>query len=521
TPEDIEQFYKQKQQQRAFAPITLKLKLTEEEIARFAVDRYRFPGVDVQATLIRYYPQGQLLSHVLGYIARINTQEYTQAEKNNYTANDFIGKSGIEKFYEKILRGKMGSEQVEMDASGRSVRTYHGTSPVPGNNIYLTIDSELSKVAMEALGTDKGSLVAIDPNSGEILTIVSNPGYDPNAFVQGISNKDYQVLLKHPDHPLYNRTIRGQYPMASTIKPFYATQGLDTGTVDLNFRVYDPGYYRLPGGSHVYHNWKHSGQGSVNIFRAIIVSNDTFFFTLAHMMGITKMDDILTRYGFGHLTNIDLPDELPGLVASPAWKEKARHDRWYPGDTINAGIGQGFMLTTPVQLAAGVATIASRGKRYQIHLLKSQVTPDAVQHPEKITSLTPLILHSTSTWNTVIDAMKQVIASPEGTAHHKFGTDTPYVAAAKTGTAQVYSAKSAAQLKSVSASKNLRDHSLFIVFAPADKPVIAVAVIVENNKLLAAHAARKFLDYYFARLGMKGTQNVNSDLSNQPEINPE
>lgn len=492
--DDIKSFYKQLRQKRAFEHIPLRLKLTDTEVAKFSVNQYRFPGVAVRARLIRHYPMNEALSHVLGYVGRINERELEKVDTANYSATNFIGKVGIEKFYEDQLHGSVGYEQVETNASGRIVRVLKRTPPIPGKNLYLSIDSGLETAAEEALGDLRGAVVAIQPNTGEVLALVSSPSYNPNLFVRGISTKQYNKLSKSPDQPLYNRAIRGQYPLASTIKPFLALEGLDTRTVTRAYKIFDPGWYKLPRNSHLYRDWKRGGHGWINVTRAIMVSCDTYFYNLANMMGIGKIDNILTRFGFGISTNIDMGEELPGLVPGPAWKKHTKGMNWYTGDTLISGIGQGYMLTTPLQLAVATAALAEHGIRYQPHLLYKSESADGKFTTASKEQRYPVLLKHKWVWNTVINAMQQVITSREGTGY-RFGRNTPYTVAAKTGTAQVFSAKFHEHLDEKNLPMNLRDHSLFIAFAPVDNPKIAIAVVVENSSK-AANIARKVMDYY-------------------------
>lgn len=507
---EIAQFHKELKQHRRFDEIPLKLRLTENEVARFYENQYRFPGALIKARLIRHYPLGSTFSHVLGYVGRINLDELDDIDTGNYSATNYIGKLAIEKFYEDELHGTVGYEQAENDASGQPIRVLNRIKPIPGKNLYLTIDSNLQAAAEQALGGNRGAIVAIQPATGQILALVSEPTYDPNIFVDGISTEDYETLQKSPDRPLYNRALRGLYPFASNIKPFIALEGLDSGIANPNFYIYDQGWYQLPNSSHKFHDMKRHGHGRVNLSRAITVSCDTYFFDLGHKLGIKRIDDILNQFGFGQSTGIDVGEELPGVVASPSWKRRVKGASWYEGDTVNSAIGQGYMQTTPLQLASGIATIANRGKRYIPHLLLSEQQPGAKAEPQKAIPLDPVILQDAATWEFVINAMQNVITTSEGTGH-RFGQNLPYTIAAKTGTAQVYSIKKRNKNEEAEAqenlAENLRDHSLFIAFAPVDKPQIAIAVIVENNNKLAVNVARRLLDYYF--LGSNtNTQNI-------------
>lgn len=498
TEDDVTQFQKQLKQHRRFDEIPLKLRLTEEEVARFTENQHRFSGVMIKARLMRNYPYGESFSHVLGYVGRINTQELNEIDQVNYSASHYIGKLGIEKYYEEELHGNVGYEQIESDASGKQLRTLKEIKAHPGKNIYLTLDSGLQFTAEKAMQGVRGAIVVIQPSTGQVLAMVSQPGYDPNAFVTGISRKDYAALQESLDRPLYDRALRGLYPLASTIKPYLALEGLDSGTIAEHDSIYDPGWFELPSHSHRWRDWWHGGHGTVDVNRAIMVSCDTFFYGLAVRMGIRRIADILTQFGFGSLSGIDLDDELPGVVASPEWKKKAKGAHWYEGDTVNAGIGQGFMQATPLQLASAVATLANRGKRFMPYLLLGEQTPGQAYVPQPPIPLDPVVLHNKQHWEVVIQAMEDVVADPHGTAI-RYGRLGPYryTIAAKTGTAQVIAKRSnltEAQDQS-KLPERFRDHHLFIAFAPAENPQIALAVISENSNI-AIEIARAVFDYY-------------------------
>ncbi len=495
TPYDIEQFNRARFEHRRFDEIPLKLRLTDQEVASFTENQYRFPGVFIKARLMRHYPYNDLFAPVLGYVGRINAKELNEIDPVNYSGTNYIGKLGIEKFYETALHGKTGFEEQESDVNGKPIRTIKEIQDVPGDNLYLTIDSRLQMVASEALNGDKGAVVAIDPRNGEVLAMVSNPSYDPNVFVAGISQKDYQTLANAPDHPLFNRVLRGLYALGSTIKPYYAIEGLDSGATTPDFTIQDPGWFDLNG--HRYHDWRRYGHGTVNIAKAIMVSCDVYFYQLSLKMGIAHMDSILGKFGFGQPSGIDVQGEVTGLVASPIWKEKTRKSHWYLGDTVNAAIGQGYMQATPLQLADAVATIANRGQGYVPHLLLREQAPNQPTKTTVPTPRTPVVLQDPKTWDLVIGGMQNVVAQVEGTAHTQFGTGYTYTLAAKTGTAQLVKRHDPNHEDVESTiAKNLRDNHLFIVFAPADQPRIALAIITENDNA-AVQAARTILDYFF------------------------
>lgn len=496
--DDIKLFYKQLHQLRRFESVPLRMQLNDEEMAQFALNQFRFPGVIIKARLIRHYPYGSSFSHVIGYVGRINPQELEQVDHTNYSASQFIGKVGLEKFYEQRLHGSVGYQQIETDASGRMVRVLKNVPAVSGENLYLTIDAKLQQVAEKLFAEEHGALIAIDPNNGDVLAMVSAPSYDPNLFVKGIDAASYQTLRNAPEKPLYNRAVRGLYAPASTFKPFMALAGLEAGVIDEESKVFDPGWFKLKNSEHIYHDWVIHGHGTVNVIRAITVSCDIFFYELGRKLGISAIDDMMKKFNFGEFTGIEIPEEAKGLIPTPEWKFKRLHTKWYPGDTVITSIGQGFTLVTPLQLASATATIATRGKSYRPHLLRYSENDNSQVKPYEL-YLRPLVHYSDKTWNLVHQGMQNVVAGAEGTARGHFGQGMPYSTAGKTGTAQVVRKKTTKDVQS-QLTKNLRNHSWFIVFAPADHPQIAVAVIVEHNTHGgAATLAREFLDYYFLK----------------------
>lgn len=494
SPAEIAQFQKQLKTHRRFDEIPLKLQLSETEVSRFAENQYRFSGAFIKARLIRHYPKSQTFAHVLGYMGRINAQEINHVDPINYSATNYIGKLGVEKMYEHELHGNVGHQKVENDASGQAIRVMDVISSEPGQNIYLTIDSGLQEAAAKALAGQRGAVIAIQPNTGQILALVSVPSYDPNLFVKGINHHDYQQLQKASDKPLYNRVMRGLYPFASTIKPFIALAGLENNIITPATTVYDPGWFQLNNNGHIFHDWRKGGHGMVDITRAIAVSCDIYFYNLANRLGIERIDAILNRFGFGQITGLNPNEESAGLVSSPAWKLRYRHDHWYPGDTLISGIGQGNMQTTPLQLAVATTIIANRGNHYQPSLLLAkQVAGKPLQYIKPI-KLNPIMLNNPKHWDVIIQAMQQVVASSEGTAT-RLGKK-PYTIAAKTGTAQVFSKIELDRAGMIARLPvQLHDHSLFIAFAPVIHPKIAVAIIAENTKQ-AVPIAEQVLDYY-------------------------
>lgn len=495
---EIKQFKRQAKQHRRFVEIPLKMRLTEEEAATFSVNQFRFKGFSIRARLIRDYPYGEAFAHIIGHVGRINESELAKIDKTNYSANNYIGKVGLEKYYEQQLHGKVGYEKLEVNASGMKVRSLDSVPPVSGDNLYLTIDSKLQLKAQEILADFRGSIVVIDPNNGEILAMASNPSYNPNLFVTGISSKDYQTLQNDENKPLYNRAIRGLYPIGSTIKPFIALSALDNNVMTATETIEDPGWYKLPGNNHIFHDWKHTGHGTVDMRKAIAVSCDTYFYEMARRLGIERIDNILQAFGFGQLTHVDMGEELSGNIPTPAWKEKTHGSKWYQGDTILTGIGQSYVQITPLNLASDVAGLSMRGERYRPHLLTAITDSEDEKLIINKVPLAPVVLDKKENWAIVIQGMKDVIDATYG-YHFRFGKKPSYTVAGKTGTAQVVSLKNAKHGHTKIPEK-FRDHSLFIGFAPVDKPKLAVAVIIENNPQ-AATMARKMMDYYLLKEG--------------------
>ncbi|NOY16708.1 MAG: penicillin-binding protein 2 [Gammaproteobacteria bacterium] len=505
TEYDLKLFYRDVKRNAQFNTIILRSRLTDVEAARFAVNRYRFKGVDLRARLERNYPKKESAAHVVGYVGRISSRDLERVDKEKYRGINFLGKTGIESYYEDLLRGEIGFDQVETNAHGRVVRTISSTPSVPGKNIYLTLDSELQRVAEQALGDFRGAVVAIKPSTGEILAFASTPSYDPNAFINGISTADYAVLRDSPDKPLLNRALRGRYPPGSTIKPFMGLLGLKSGISPVK-KTYCPGYYRLTKGGRKFRDWKRGGHGSVNLHDAIVQSCDVYFYDLADRLGIDYMHEYLALFGFGTKTGIDLNGESSGLLPSREWKRATRNQPWYRGETVIAGIGQGYVLVTPLQLASATSALANNGIRMKPYLLLSE--EDALLARKKRNE--PVKLNS-KIWRdkdlaVVKQAMIDVTDTPQGTAR-RIGINSPYKIAAKTGTAQVIGIKENEHYKESEVALRNRDHALFIAYAPAEKPEIAVAVIAENGGhggSTAGPIARKVIDFYL--LGKKPKQ---------------
>lgn len=501
SPKDLKQFRFALKQRRHYEYIPLKLKLTQDEVTIFYLNQYRFPGVSIDTKMMRHYPLGAAMASVVGYVGRINLADAKNINANNYRATNFIGKIGIEKYFEARLHGTTGYKIAEVSATGRITKIRQTIKPVHGDNLVLTVDSKLQQIAQDALGEERGAVVALNPNNGEILALVSHPGFDPNLFTNGIDSDTFNQLQFSADRPMYNRATLGAYPFGSTIKPFLALQGLDTNTINTSSSVWDPGWFKLPNAKHLYRCWIHGGHGNVNVIKAIIVSCDTFFYTLSTKLGIDKIDEILWRFGFGKKLNIEIPEESAGIVSSPSWKQKYRKTIWYPGDTVISSIGQGFMSTTPLQLAHGAAALALHGQRFQPHLLLSATKPDGTITPAPISSLPAVKLSNPKHWDTVIGAMQGVVTGQEGTARGRFGTNPPpaYTVAGKTGGSQLFHHKivneNATPQSEDAIPKHLRNHNLFIAFAPVENPKIAIAVVTENSNF-AVQTARKVLDAY-------------------------
>ena len=498
TEEDLQRFERLRRQQRRFDSVPIRVRLDEEDVARFAVVRHRFPGVDISARLLRHYPLSDKSAHVLGYVARINQQEQEQIEQADYAGTSHIGKLGVERTYEDELHGKVGLQQVEVNALGRVLRVLETQAPVPGKNLRLHLDMGVQEAALEALGDEVGAAVAIDPKTGGVLAMVSKPGYDPNPFVEGISGAKYRELRDSAERPLYNRALRGLYPPGSTLKPFVALGGLELGVIGPQTHRFCPGFYQLPGQTHRYRDWKKHGHGAVALNKAIVESCDVYFYDLAHNLGIDRLHDFLYRFGFGHKTGIDLEEELGGLLPSRAWKERAKRQPWYPGETLILGIGQGYMLATPLQLAAAAATMANGGRFIQPRVVAAVESPDGTEsqiaHPPEAIQMP---IRSRDNWREVLKGLADVVEGERGTAR-RIRTDA-YRIAGKTGTAQVFTVKQDEEYDEDKIDKSLRDHALFIAFAPVEDPKIAVAVLVEHGGhggAVAAPIARSIMDAY-------------------------
>jgi penicillin-binding protein 2 len=497
------QFLKQLKYKRTSEGIPLRFNLSEQEVAKISVGKHRLPGVEIIAQLVRHYPRGEAFAHALGYVGPVSEKDLTEIDPANYRGTYYMGKIGLEKSYETILHGKTGYKHVETDAKGRLIRLLHHITPTPGADLYLSIDANLQQAAFDALSGLKGSIVALDPNTGEVLAFISKPSFDPNLFAKGIDAATYRTLQNSPDRPLFNRALRGQYPPGSTIKPLAALQGLETGAItNPDHQIFDPGFYQLNHTGRRYRDWiyfsKRHGHGWVDLNKGLAQSCDTYFFTLATRLGIKNLHHIYTTFGLGKITHLDLLGELPGLVPSAEWKKRVYRENWYPGDTLNIGIGQGSLLATPLQMAQVVATLANRGKRFLPHFVTSIDEHQGAALDKKTPIEIPSVqLKSQHYWHLVLEGMKNVVHMPGGTAY-RISHGLTYQIAGKTGTAQVFNLKQNEKYEVNKIKAHLRDHSWFIAFAPIENPQIALAVLVENKYAkTGADVARVVLDNFF------------------------
>ncbi len=510
SPDDIPRFTALSQSGQQFKPVTLKFRMTDEEIANFAIQRPRFPGVDFQPRLVRHFPHGELFSHAVGYVGALDTGDMQRLDSARYAGTSHTGKTGVERSFEDVLHGDAGFRHLITNARGRQVPANTSElldslpvdeTPNPGSNIFLTLDLDLQQIAFDAMEGRRGAVVALDPTTGGILALVSTPSFDPNLFAVGMSTTQYGDLRDDPDRPLFNRAVRGTYPPGSTIKPMLALAALETGATNLTRKRVCIGYFQLPGDEHRYRDWK--VHGTVDIHDAIAQSCDVYFYEFSRDLGIDNMHEYLTRFGLGSQTGIDVIGERPGLVPSREWKRTSFRDRdnqrWYHGETVIASIGQGFMLATPLQLASATATLAMRGSRYRPHLVAAVEDPLSGERdiidPEW---LGDVAIGNEFYWDTVLGAMHDVMQGPKGTAR-AIGTGAPYQMAGKSGTAQVVSIAQDEEYDEEELEERQRDHALFISFAPFDDPRIVVAVIVENGSSgsgVAAPIAKAVMDEY-------------------------
>jgi len=498
--QNITRFHKSRRHQYRFKSIPLSRALSEKEVAKFAVNRHRFPGVDIHARLSRHYPHGQLASHILGYIGRINEKESTRIDPSNYQGTTHIGKTGVEKSYESLLHGTVGYQQQETNAQGRNQQVIKEVPALQGKHLFLTLDSHLQRVSEETLGQRRGAVVLIDIHSGDILAMASSPRFNPNAFVNGIDSKSYKKLRNASSRPLFNRALQGQYPPGSTLKPFISLAGLDLELIDNTQRTWCPGWYKLKNDDHKYRDWKRTGHGHADLNIALAQSCDVYFYDLALSLGIDNIHQYLSAFGLGTKTEIDLPAESSGLLPSRAWKKRRKKQPWYPGETLITGIGQGFMLTTPLQLATATASLARRGTLMQPRMLYAVQDPESSSiHINKQVVRNHFNMQQEDYWQQVIDGMEAVVHGPIGTA--RSSASDLYKMAGKTGTAQVIRL-SEEKYDAEKIPEHLRDHALYIAFAPLEKPEVAISVVVENGGsggTIAAPIAKTVLDSWFKR----------------------
>ena len=523
-------FFKQLRSNRRFKPVELYTRLSDQQVALFSVHQHKFPGATIEARLKRYYPFADLTTHSLGYVARINSRDAIKLEEDgkseNYAATRNIGKLGLERYYEDILHGTIGHQEVEVNNKGRIIRTLSSTPPIPGKDLTLTLDIELQMIAKRALSGKRGAVVAIDPRDGGVLAMYSNPSYDGNLFVHGISSKNYKKLLNSKDLPLINRTVQG-YPPASTIKPFIALTGLEHETITPETRIHDPGFYQIPGVEKKYRDLVRWGHGWVNLTHAIEKSCNVYFYDLSFKLGIDKISTMMAKFGFGDYTGIDIHEESSGILPSAEWKRARFNQNWYAGETISVGIGQSYWTVTPLQLAQATSTLVNRGVIRPPHLLKatSQSTTafstnhtDAVQVPYELDDLPPISLKNKENWDHVLGAMHATVQRVGATAHNAF-KGTKYDAAGKTGSAQVASLGQDEKYDATKIQENKRDNAMFIAFAPYENPEIVVAVAIENvakggGATNAAPVARQIMDQYFGDREFKSKTYAQSEYDN-------
>lgn len=521
-PRDRKRFKKLRDESKRFESLPIRTRLTDVEVARFAANRYRFPGVEIKARLFRQYPRGESASHVVGYIGRINDKDLEQLEARhdlaNYRGSLYMGKIGLEQSYEKELHGITGFEEMETDAAGRVIRIISRTPPIPGNNLMLSLDAKLQEVAEKAFGDRRGALVAIEPDTGDILAFVSKPGFDPNLFVDGIDSESWDLLNNSIDRPLNNRALRGMYPPGSTFKPFMALAGLELNKRNAQQGISDPGYFSLPGSTHRFRDWKAGGHGYVDLHQSLVVSCDTYYYALANDLGIDNIASFTGKFGLGRKTGIDIEGEVMGLMPTQEWKMRRHKQKWYAGDTISVGIGQGYNLATPLQLAFATAILAGKGTAFRPHLVKriknnsNEILREVATEPLYTLDLNPAHLEAVK--NALID-----VTRPGGTAAVA-AAGAAYVFAGKTGTSQVVGVKQGEKYMESKIQERHRDHALFIAYAPAKNPKIALSVLVENGGhggATAAPIARLVMDYFLLGILPKESEAKTADPAGDDE----
>ena len=502
TEQEKQDFLKDIKNTRRFKSQVLKARLDEADVATFSVNQHKFPGFSIEARLARYYPFGDTLTHALGYVAKLNRKELNKLEQEgqatNYRATHDIGKLGIEKYYEQLLHGQVGSQRVEVNNRGRVIRTLSMLPPQPGSDLVLTLDIGLQQIAQHALKDMRGAVVVMDAKDGGILALYSNPSYDPNLFVHGISSKNYKALL-NPDRPLINRATQGRYAPASTIKPHMAILALEENMVTEGTTMWDPGFFEIRNVEHKWRDWKRWGHGHVDVYKAIEESCDTYFYDTAYRLGITKISNFMAHFGFGDLSGIDIHEETTAILPSKEWKENRFKESWWPGDTISVGIGQGYWTATPIQIANATNILVNKGINHPPHLAQVAKKEDDVtqiNNEEK----PPVVLNNPDNWRIAIDAMHNTVTKVTGTAHKAF-KGVIYDPAGKTGTAQVVSIAQGEKYDAESLKERQRDNAIYVGFAPYNNPQIVVSIVVENNgggSTVGAPIARQLMDYYFA-----------------------
>ncbi|MGH8197019.1 MAG: penicillin-binding protein 2 [Steroidobacteraceae bacterium] len=512
-PDDIGRVRQLVLSRRSFEAVPILLQLDDEEVARYAVHRHELPGVFLETRMARHYPFGTVGAHALGYVGTISEEDLSRIDRERYFGTGVIGKTGVERAYERELLGVGGYREVLVNAEGRPVKLLdddaaqlQSRDPQAGRDLRLTIDIELQRVAEEAMAGRRGAVVAIDPSSGDVLVFASLPSFDPNGFARGISRSEYLALTDNPDQPLFNRVLRGTYPPGSTIKPIMALAGLEYEVVQPGDTVFCPGHYSLPGSRHRFRDWKREGHGTVDMEGAVMQSCDVYFYRLANTLGIERIHDAMIRIGFGEPTGIDIAGERGGIMPSPQWKKTAFATReqqvWFPGETVIIGIGQGYWTATILQLAKATALLATRGRHFRPRLVRALVDPatgKVEQRPPE--PLPPVELNHKENWETIVNAMVAVTSGPRGTAL-RASRGAAYSIAGKTGTAQVFSVGQTERYNEKEVAERLRDHALFVAFAPADKPALAIAVLVENGgagSAVAAPIARAVFDAYLVK----------------------
>ena len=502
TEQEKQDFLKDIKNTRRFKSQVLKARLDEADVATFSVNQHKFPGFSIEARLARYYPFGDTLTHALGYVAKLNRKELNKLEQEeqatNYRATHDIGKLGIEKYYEQLLHGQVGSQRVEVNNRGRVIRTLSMLPPQPGSDLVLTLDIGLQQIAQHALKDMRGAVVVMDAKDGGILALYSNPSYDPNLFVHGISSKNYKALL-NPDRPLINRATQGRYAPASTIKPHMAILALEENMVTEGTTMWDPGFFEIRNVEHKWRDWKRWGHGHVDVYKAIEESCDTYFYDTAYRLGITKISNFMAHFGFGDLSGIDIHEETTAILPSKEWKENRFKESWWRGDTISVGIGQGYWTATPIQIANATNILVNKGVNHPPHLAQVAKKEDDVtqiNNEEK----PPVVLNNPDNWRIAIDAMHNTVTKVTGTAHKAF-KGVNYDPAGKTGTAQVVSIAQGEKYDAESLKERQRDNAIYVGFAPYNNPQIVVSIVVENNgggSTVGAPIARQLMDYYFA-----------------------